>query len=42
VKNIHNEALDFYLLFIPLFECKVSGVSVQDMLLSIAFLSPET
>jgi hypothetical protein len=40
VKNIHNEALNFYPIFIPLFECKVSGVSVQDMRLHLPFLKP--
>jgi len=31
-ENTHNESLDFYPIFIPLFECQVSGVSVQDLL----------
>jgi hypothetical protein len=31
-KNTHHAALNFYAIFIPLFETKVSGVSVQDML----------
>ena len=41
-ENTHNGALNFYTIFIPLFEDKVSGVSVQDMLLRFAFLTPET
>ncbi len=41
-ENPHIEALDFYPIFIPLFERKVSGVSVQDMLLRLPFLTPET
>jgi hypothetical protein len=32
----------FYPIFIPLFGRKVSGVSVQDMLLPLPFLTPET
>jgi len=39
-KNTHNRALNFYPIFIPLFEGKVSGVSVQDMLLRLPFLTP--
>jgi hypothetical protein len=31
-ENTHHAALNFYPIFIPLFEAKVSGVSVQDML----------
>ena len=41
-ENSHIEALNFYPIFIPLGECKVSGVSVQDMLLRLPFLTPET
>ena len=41
-ENSHIVALDFYPIFIPLFERKVSGVSVQDMLLRLPFLTPET
>ena len=41
-KNTHNRALNFYPSFIPLFEDKVSGVSVQDMLLQLPFLKPDT
>jgi hypothetical protein len=36
------DARYFYPIFIPLFEAKVSGVSVQDMLLCLPFLTPET
>ncbi len=41
-ENSHIGALNFYPIFIPLFELKVSGVSVQDMLLRLPFLTPET
>jgi len=41
-ENSHIGALNFYPIFIPLFERKVSGVSVQDMLLRLPFLTPET
>jgi len=41
-ENSHIGALNFYPIFIPLFECKVSGVSVQDMLLRQPFLTPDT
>ena len=41
-ENSHIEALDFYPIFIPLDACKVSGVSVQDKLLCLPFLTPET
>jgi hypothetical protein len=41
-ENTHNGALNFYTIFIPLFEGKVSGVSVQEMLLRQPFLTPET
>jgi hypothetical protein len=41
-ENSHIEALNFSPIFIPLDECKVSGVSVQDMLLCLPFLTPET
>jgi len=41
-KNTHHAALNFYPIFIPLFEAKISGVSVQDMLLCLPFLTPET
>ena len=34
-ENSHIGALNFYLNFIPLFERKVSGVSVQDRLLRL-------
>jgi hypothetical protein len=40
--NSHIGALNLYLISIPLFELKVSGVSVQDMLLRLPFLTPET
>jgi len=33
---------DFYPIFILRFEIKVSGVSVQDMLLHQSYLTPET
>jgi len=35
-------SLNFNPIFIPLFEGKVSGVSVQDKLLRLPFLTPET
>jgi hypothetical protein len=38
----HIGALNFYSIFIPLFGRMVSGVSVQDMLLRLPFLTPET
>ena len=41
-ENSHIEALNFSPIFIPPDECKVSGVSVQDMLLRLPFLTPET
>jgi len=41
-ENTHPGALNFYPIFIPLFEAKVSGVSVQDMLFCLPFLTPET
>jgi hypothetical protein len=41
-EHSHIGALDFYPIFIPLFGRKVSGVSVQDMLLRLPFLTPET
>jgi hypothetical protein len=41
-ENSHIEALNFYPIYIPLDGCKVSGVSVQDMLLRLPFLKPET
>ena len=41
-KNTYNGALNFYPIFIPLFEGKVSGVSVQDRQLRLPFLTPET
>ena len=41
-ENSHIEALNFYPIIIILDECKVSGVSVQDMLLRLPFLTPET
>ena len=41
-ENSHIGVFDFYPIFIPLFERKVSGVSVQDMLLRLPFLTPET
>ena len=41
-ENTHHGALNFYPIFIPLFEAKVSGVSVQDMLFCLSFLTPET
>ena len=42
VKSYHIGALNFYPIFIPLFGGKISGVSVQDMLLRLPFLTPET
>jgi hypothetical protein len=41
-ENSHHGKLSFYPIFIPRFENKVSGVSVQDMLLRQSFLTPET
>jgi hypothetical protein len=41
-ENPQIGALNFYPIFIPHDECKVSGVSVQDMLLRLPFLTPET
>jgi hypothetical protein len=41
-ENSHIGALNFHPIFIPHFERKVSGVSVQDMLLRLPFLTPET
>ena len=41
-ENSHIGALNFYPIFIPLFERKVSGVSVQDMLLRLPFMTPDT
>jgi len=41
-ENTHPGALNFYPIFIPLLEAKVSGVSVQDMLFCLTFLTPET
>ena len=41
-ENSHIGAFNFYPIFIPLFECQVSGVSVQDMRLRLPFLTPET
>jgi hypothetical protein len=41
-ENSNIQALNFYPIFISLDECKVSGVSVQDMLLRLFFLTPET
>jgi hypothetical protein len=41
-EDTHNRALNFYPIFIPLLEGKVSGVSVQDMLLRLPSLTPET
>jgi hypothetical protein len=38
----HIGALNFYPIFIPRFEGKVSGVSVQDILLSLPLLTPDT
>ena len=42
VKIIITGRLTYILIFIPRFESKVSGVSVQDMLLRPSFLTPET
>jgi hypothetical protein len=36
--NSHIGALNFYPIFMPLFERKVSGVSVQNTLLRLPFL----
>jgi hypothetical protein len=41
-ENTHPGALNFYPIFIPLYEAKVSGVSVQDMLFCLPFLTPDT
>ncbi len=41
-QNTHNGVSYFYPIFIPLFEGKVSGVSVQDMLLRLPFLNTDT
>jgi hypothetical protein len=41
VKIIITGRLTF-ILFLPRFESKVSGVSVQDMLVRQSFLTPET
>jgi hypothetical protein len=41
-ENSHVRALHFYLIFIPLSGRKVSGVSVQDILFPLSFLTPET
>ncbi|PQP35432.1 hypothetical protein C6A37_02525 [Desulfobacteraceae bacterium SEEP-SAG9] len=41
-ENTHHGALCFYPIFILFFEGKVSGVSVQDMLLRLPFLKPDT
>jgi hypothetical protein len=41
-ENTHPGALNFYPIFIPLYEAKVSGVSVQDMLFCLPLLTPET
>jgi hypothetical protein len=41
-ENSHIGALNFYPIFIPFFGRKVSGASVQDMLLRLPFLTPET
>jgi hypothetical protein len=41
-ENNHHGAFNFYPIFILRFESKVSGVSVQDMLLRQSFLTPET
>jgi hypothetical protein len=41
-ENSHIGPLNFYPIFIHLFGCQVSGVSVQDMLLPLPFLTPET
>jgi hypothetical protein len=41
-ENSHIWALNFYPTFIPLFGHMVSGVSVQDMLLRLPFLKPDT
>jgi hypothetical protein len=41
-ENILIGGLNFYPIIIPFFGCQVSGVSVQDMLLRLFFLTPET
>jgi hypothetical protein len=41
-ENSHIEALNFYLIFIPFLGRQVSGVGVQDRLLRLTFLTPET
>ncbi len=41
-ENSHIGVLNFCPIFIPLLGRKVSGVSVQDMLLRLPFLTPET
>jgi hypothetical protein len=42
VTKLIPEPLIFSPNFIPLLEAKVSGVSVQDMLLCLPFLTPDT
>jgi hypothetical protein len=39
-ENSHIRILNFYAIFIPLFEGKVSGVSVQEMPLCLLSLLP--
>jgi hypothetical protein len=41
-ENYHRGAFSFYPIFILSFENKVSGVSVQNLLLRHSFLTPET
>jgi hypothetical protein len=41
-ENILIGGLNFYPIIIPFFGCQVSGVSVQDMLLRLFFLTSET
>ena len=42
VKILKMGSRNFYPIFILLFGCQVSGVSVQDRLLGLPFLTPET
>ena len=42
VKELIMKSRNVYPIFILLFGCQVSGVSVQDMQSSLPFLTPET
>jgi hypothetical protein len=41
-ESSHFVVFNFYPIFMPPFNRKVSGVSVQDMLLRLPFLKPDT